>query len=77
MYWPAHSKNDGKLGTFVWPPSCCRQANSPPRSLLTAGVLSGCQGTPTVTRLRDTNLYEENRQPRTVRGDLRILPVPP
>ena len=36
-----------------------------------------CQGTGIVTRLRDTNLYEENRQPQTVRGNLRILPEPP
>ena len=30
----------GKLGTLVWPPSCCRQASSPPMSWLTAGILS-------------------------------------
>ena len=23
-----------------WPPSCCRQANSPPMSVLTGGILS-------------------------------------
>ena len=40
MYRPAHSKNAGKLGTLVWPPSCCRQASSPPMRVLTAGILS-------------------------------------
>ncbi len=36
-----------------------------------------CQGTRSVTRLRDTNLYEQDRQPRTIRGDLGLLPTPP
>jgi copper/silver efflux system protein len=36
-----------------------------------------CQGTGTFTRLVDANFYEENRQPRTVRGTSRILPIPP
>ena len=42
------------------------------------GGAENCQGTGTFTRLRDTNLYEQNRQPRTIRGDSRaFLPVPP
>ena len=33
-----------------------------------------CQGTRTVTRLRDTNCYEPNRQPRNARGHLPYVP---
>src|SRR5438128_5323749 len=40
IYRPAHSKKAGKLRRLVWPPSCCRQASSPPIRLLTGGILS-------------------------------------
>ena len=45
------------------------------RMLYFPGV--SCQGTRTFTRLRDTNLYEQDRQSRTVRDDPGLLPAPP
>src|SRR5262249_4226468 len=38
MLRPAPSKTVGKFGTLVWPPSCCRQASSPPMSVFTFGI---------------------------------------
>ncbi len=39
------------------------------------GILRGrCQGTRTITGLRDTNCYGHNRSPRTTRGDLPPFP---
>lgn len=56
-------------------PHCQRPCDSIHRHYQSEPV-KDCQGTRTFTRLRDTNCYEHNRQPRTTRGRLPLFPDP-
>src|SRR5262249_11498501 len=79
---PAAARAAARRPADGHPPHPCprRGAQGPPRLVpqVPEGALrTPCQGTGTITRLRDTNRYEDNRQPRTARGDCRILPTLP